>query len=165
VLGAPLAAGTKSKVVVAHGAGMNETALLRALDNAMRACFDVDTPVEAWRRVVKPGEVVGLKVNCLSGKGNSTHVVLVEALCHRLQEAEYPRRTSWYGTGSTRISKALGSGHQRIPTASVIWVTNAGLRERTRHARGSRQPAVPDAHRCLDAVINLPVSRTTASWA
>jgi len=92
VLGAPLAAGTKSKVVVAHGAGMNETALLRALDNAMRACFDVDTSVEAWRRVVKPGEVVGLKVNCLSGKGNSTHVVLVEALCHRLQEAGVPAK-------------------------------------------------------------------------
>jgi len=86
-LGAPLGAERKSKVVEAHGA------ILRALDNGMRACFNVDTPVEAWRRVVKPGEVVGLKVNCLAGKGISTHVALVEAICERLHEAGVPPKS------------------------------------------------------------------------
>lgn len=80
-LGAPLVAGQKSKVMVAHGA------VLHALDNGMRACFNVDTPLEAWRRVVKPGQMVGLKINCLAGRGISTHVTLVEAVCERLREA------------------------------------------------------------------------------
>lgn len=89
-LGAPLAADRKSRVVIALGATAGSTAILRALDNGMRACFNVDAPVEAWRRVVKPGEMVGLKVNCLAGKGISTRVALVEAVCERLREAGIP---------------------------------------------------------------------------
>ncbi|MCL6544938.1 MAG: DUF362 domain-containing protein [Bryobacteraceae bacterium] len=57
------------------------------LDRAMQAYFGTDNPVEAWRRVVKPGETVGLKVNCLAGKGGSTSVPLVELICERLQQA------------------------------------------------------------------------------
>jgi uncharacterized protein (DUF362 family) len=91
-LAAPLAAEAKSRVVIARGAGMGGAALSRALDNAMRAYFSVDTPLEAWRRVVKPGEVVGLKVNCLAGKGISTRVALVEAICERLQETGVPQK-------------------------------------------------------------------------
>jgi uncharacterized protein (DUF362 family) len=86
-LGAPLVAETKSKVVVARVTGPSGAALARLLDNAMCGYFSVDKPVEAWRRVVNPGEVVGLKVNCLAGRGISTRVALVEAVCERLQEA------------------------------------------------------------------------------
>lgn len=82
-----------SRVVIAHDSNLRpsgavDSARLAALlDRAMQAFFDVDKPVEAWRRVVRPGEVVGLKVNCLAGKGASTHPVLVEILCERLQQA------------------------------------------------------------------------------
>ena len=65
---APLAAEAKSKVVVARdaklragGAGVEAASLARLLDNAVRGYFNVDTPVEAWRRVARPGEVVGLR--------------------------------------------------------------------------------------------------------
>ena len=53
----------------------------------MQSFFGANTPVEAWRKIVRPGETVGLKVNCLSGKGNSTSVALVEAVAERLQQA------------------------------------------------------------------------------
>jgi len=43
-------------------------------------------------RIAKPGEVVGLKVNCLAGRGISTTVELVEAVCERLQEAGISQR-------------------------------------------------------------------------
>ncbi len=98
-LAAPLAAGAKSKVVIARdaklragGAGVETASLERLLDNAVRGYFNVDTPVEAWRRVARPGEVVGLKVNCLAGKGMSTRVALVEAICERLREAGVPAK-------------------------------------------------------------------------
>jgi len=56
------------------------------LDNALMALFDRDDPVSAWRLVVRPGERVGLKVNCLAGRG-STHVALVEHIAERLRQA------------------------------------------------------------------------------
>ncbi len=36
---------------------------------------------------MRPGETVGLKVNCLSGRGASTNPVLVDAVCERLRQA------------------------------------------------------------------------------
>jgi uncharacterized protein (DUF362 family) len=41
---------------------------------------------------VRPGEVVGLKVNCLSGRGAATNPVLVEAICEHLQQAGIPQK-------------------------------------------------------------------------
>jgi uncharacterized protein (DUF362 family) len=57
------------------------------LDRAMQSLFDVDHPAEPWKKFVRPGETVGLKVNALGGRGLSSNVQLVEAICERLQEA------------------------------------------------------------------------------
>jgi uncharacterized protein (DUF362 family) len=88
----------KSKVVVAHDGLLRGTAstpgslvdsgrMLGMLDRAMQALFDRVRPIEAWRMVVRPGELVGLKVNALGGRGISSNLQLVEAICERLQQA------------------------------------------------------------------------------
>lgn len=84
----------KSKVVIARdqllrGAGSNPESdrLVKMLDRSMQALYAADTPLDAWKRVVRPGEVIGLKVNTLAGRGISTSVLLVEAICERLREA------------------------------------------------------------------------------
>jgi len=84
----------KSKVVIARDPMLRNSAgnLLKLLDRAVQSFFDRNSPVEAWRRLVRPGEVVGLKVNCLAGKGASTSVPLVEAICERLQQAGIPAK-------------------------------------------------------------------------
>ncbi len=74
----------KSKVVIARD---GKAGVLNLLDRAMQSYFNRNTPAEAWRQVVRPGETVGLKVNCLAGKGGSTSVALVDAICERLQQA------------------------------------------------------------------------------
>ncbi len=86
--------GLKSKIVIAQDEqlqprefSLDPDRLLKLLDDAMMCYFDVDKPEKVWRKVVRPGEVVGLKVNCLSGRGNTTHVELVDAVCERLQQA------------------------------------------------------------------------------
>ena len=91
VQGAPAA---KSKVVIARdallrgtGSTVDSSRMLSLLDRAMQALFDRDHPAEAWRKLVRPGETVGLKVNTLGGRGISTNLQLVEAVCERLQEA------------------------------------------------------------------------------
>ena len=64
----------------------NARQIIAMLDKGMCGLYDCDNPVEAWQKVVKPGEVVGLKVNCLSGYG-STHTQLTDAIVEKLQEA------------------------------------------------------------------------------
>jgi len=89
-LAPPLAAQAKSRVVIARDpAGPIDSArLLGLLDRAVQSVFDADSPLAAWKMVARPGEVVGLKVNCLAGRGSaSTSPLLVEAVCERLQQA------------------------------------------------------------------------------
>lgn len=84
----------KSKVVIARdallrgtGASVDSHRMLGLLDRTMQTLFDRDNPVEPWKTLVRPGETVGLKVNALGGRGLSSNVQLVEAICERLQEA------------------------------------------------------------------------------
>ena len=90
----PAAAGAKSRVVVAHdellrgtGSTVDSQRMLALADRAMQALYDRDHPVDAWRKLVRPSDTVSLKVNTLGGRGISTNVHLVEAICERLQEA------------------------------------------------------------------------------
>jgi uncharacterized protein (DUF362 family) len=84
----------KSKVVIArdaslHGTGAqpDEKRVLDLLDRAIAAYTGRDHPVEAWKRIVPVDKVIGLKVNGLGGKGISSHLALVLAVCERLQQA------------------------------------------------------------------------------
>ena len=43
--------------------------------------------LHGWSRVVRPGERVAIKVNTLGGRGLSSNVELVDAICERLQGA------------------------------------------------------------------------------
>jgi uncharacterized protein (DUF362 family) len=85
---------SKSKVVIArdaalYGSGVNPEAarVEKLLDRAMQTFSDSSDPVAPWKKLFKPNEVVGLKVNTIAGPGLSTHVVLVEAICERLKQA------------------------------------------------------------------------------
>jgi uncharacterized protein (DUF362 family) len=89
--GAPPA---KSKVVIARddllrgtGSTVDSRRMLALLDRAMQTLFDRDHANEAWSRLVRPGDKVGVKVNALGGRGLSSNLQLVEAICERLQEA------------------------------------------------------------------------------
>ena len=84
----------KSKVVVArdpqlHGTGAqpDEKRVLALLDHSIAAYTGRQNPVESWKHIVGPSKVVGLKVNGLGGKGISTHLALIHAVCERLQQA------------------------------------------------------------------------------
>jgi len=84
----------KSRVVIARdatlrgvGTTVDSRRMLSLLDRAMQALLDCDNPSETWTKLVRPGEMVGLKVNALGGRGLSSNLQLVEAICERLQEA------------------------------------------------------------------------------
>ena len=94
--------GPKSKVVVARdpmlrgtGGSIDARRLEALLDRAMQSLSEPDRPAAeaekdamvAWRRIVRPGDTVGLKVNTLGGRGISTNIEMVSAVCERLQQA------------------------------------------------------------------------------
>jgi len=106
----------KSRVVIARdprlrpsGSALDSSRLLELLDRTLQASYDCDSALEAWKKVARPGEVVGLKVNCLAGRGNSTHPELVDAICARLQQAGIRDIVVW-----DRLNADLESARFRI---------------------------------------------------
>jgi uncharacterized protein (DUF362 family) len=83
-----------SKVVVArdpqlHGSDgqLDEKRVQALLDRAIHSYTGIERPAEAWKHIVPAGKTIGLKVNGLGGKGISSHLALVLAICERLQQA------------------------------------------------------------------------------
>lgn len=143
-----------SKVVVARGA----SGAAALLDKAMLACFDCDSPVEAWKRVVRPGEVVGLKVNCLAGRGASTSVALVEAVAERLQQAGVAARNIivWDRLAADLEHGGFRPGSRR---GGIRYIGNdeAGYEDELAAFGSAGSLLARTLTRTCDAVINLPV--------
>jgi len=159
------AAPEKSKVVIARdpalrpaGGSPDSARVLKLLDRAMQSFYGADSPLDAWKKVVRPGEVVGLKVNCLSGKGAATNPVLVEAICERLQQAGISPKdiVIW-----DRLNSDLESAGFRVATRNdrirTIGNDTAGY-DMDLAVYGSAGSLLSKTltHTC-DAVINLPV--------
>ena len=92
----------RSRVVIARdakirtaGTNFDSNRLAQLLDHALQSCFNCDSPIEAWKKVVRPNEVVGLKVNCLGGRGNATHPELVDVIVERLRQAGITEIVIW----------------------------------------------------------------------
>ena len=149
------AAAGKSRVVIARNPNPR---LPDLLDRAVQSYFNCDTPSEAWRKVVKPGDTVGLKVNCLSGKGNSTRVALVEGICERLQQAGVKPENIiiW-----DRLSEDLESGgfHPSARSGRIRYMGNdvLGYESELSVFGGAGSRLAKTLTQLCDAVINLPV--------
>jgi uncharacterized protein (DUF362 family) len=82
----------KSRIAISKSKNLQKTKnsvdsdlLLTLIDDCICGVFDKDNALEAWKEIVSLHEVIGLKVNCLSGKG-STHPELVEGISERLKQ-------------------------------------------------------------------------------
>lgn len=64
----------------------------RLLNSAIENFFEVSKPENAWRQLFTKTDVVGIKVNCLAGRGLSTNYELVEAIIEGLRMAGVPDR-------------------------------------------------------------------------
>jgi uncharacterized protein (DUF362 family) len=157
----PPQAPARARVAVARDARKPDSASLLALvDRAVQAVANRDSAREAWRAIVRPGETIGLKVNCLAGRGPgaSTTPALVEAICERLQQAGVPARSIIV---FDRLSEDLESAGFRIQERSSgirVQGNDAWGYEADLMVYGSAASLVSKAlTRVCDAVINLPV--------
>ena len=158
------AAPEKSKVVIARdpnlraGASPDPSRVLKLLDRAVQSFYACDSPLDAWKKVVRPGEVVGLKVNCLSGRGAATNPVLVEAICERLQQAGIAQKdiVIW-----DRLNSDLESAGYRVAARKdrirCVGNDTAGY-DGELAVHGSAGSLLSNTlTRTCDTVINLPV--------
>jgi len=94
------AEGGKSRVVAAssrkvfgQGRSLKQDAVQELVDAAVCALAGEKTPAAAWRRFVRPNDVVGIKASCLAGQRLSTRLEVVRAIARGLIAAEVrPRR-------------------------------------------------------------------------
>ncbi|MDZ7330514.1 MAG: DUF362 domain-containing protein [candidate division KSB1 bacterium] len=64
----------------------------KLLDGALQQLLQVDKTEQAWQRLFKKDDIVGIKINCLAGKGISTHSELVDAIISGLTSAGVSER-------------------------------------------------------------------------
>jgi uncharacterized protein (DUF362 family) len=153
----------KSRVVITRdpmlrgsGSSLDSDRLLKLLDQAVVSFYECDSPQEAWKKVARPGECVGLKVNCLAGRGASTTVMLVEVVIERLQQAGITNIVVWDRLNSDLESAGFRIGSVR-PGVQFIGNDTAGY-ENQLSIHGSVGSLLSRTlTRTCDAVISLPV--------
>jgi len=137
---------------------MDSDRLSKMLDRSMQSVYGTDTPLAAWKKVVRPGEVIGLKVNGLSGVGMTTSVVLVESICERLGEARIaPKNIVIWDRLNTDLESAgfrINSRQDRIRT---IGNDTLGYEDELAIFGGVGSRLAKTLTQVCDAVINLPV--------
>jgi len=157
----------KSKVVVArdaalHSAGghLDEKRVADLLDRAIATYTGRDKPVEAWKRIVPVGKVIGLKVNGLGGKPIATHLALTLAICERLQQAGVkPSEIVVWECRRSDLERAgytISTDHNRIRCIGTD-MDSFGYEEKPAAFGSVRVNFTKILTRECDFVINLPV--------
>ncbi|MEE4310611.1 MAG: DUF362 domain-containing protein [candidate division KSB1 bacterium] len=65
---------------------LNSDAVYSLLNRAMENFFETSSAQRIWGRLFKPADTVGIKINCLAGKGISTSHEVVDAIIENLLE-------------------------------------------------------------------------------
>jgi uncharacterized protein (DUF362 family) len=157
----------KSKVVVARDAALRSAEghldkkhVADLLDRAIATYTGRDNPVEAWKRIVPVGKVIGLKINGLGGKPIATHLALTLAVCERLQQAGVkPGEIVVWESNSSDLERAgytINTDRSRIRCISTN-MTGYGYEEQPAAFGSVRVNFTKILTRECDFVINLPV--------
>jgi len=88
----PVVASCRKEGLLNARGEMDPGKLDAVLGGALARAVGEETPVEVMRRLFRPADVVGIKMNCIAGRGLSPSPPLVARLCDWLQEAGVPAR-------------------------------------------------------------------------
>ena len=88
----PVVYRARREKILPSGGKPDPALLAGALGAAVAGAGGERAPAAAMRRLFRPSDVVGIKVNCIAGKGLSPRPELVDRLVRWLQEAGVPAR-------------------------------------------------------------------------
>jgi uncharacterized protein (DUF362 family) len=156
---------SKSRVVVARDAALRTPGpapdpkrVAALLDRAMQSWYHTADAVSPWKEIVKPGQVVGLKVNTIAGKGLSTHVALVAAIVERLKQAGVKPENIIIWDRTSRELEAAGFKTGTDSSGARCYGTDTVGYEDAEESFGAvRTQLSKILTRQCDLVINLPV--------
>ncbi len=153
--GVPPAAARSRVIVAREPRGVDSARLLALLDRSLQAVYGRDNALDAWRLLARPQDTVGLKINCLAGRGASTSALLVEAISERLQQIGVRKILVFDRLDSDLESAGFAPGSRR----GVRFAGNDKLGyEDDLSVFGSAGSRIAKAMASLcDVVINLPV--------
>jgi uncharacterized protein (DUF362 family) len=72
---------------VRNGSGLNSDILEQLLNQGLSQLYQTKNPQQIWDNLFSKKDVVGIKVNCLSGEKASSHKLLVEIIIERLKKS------------------------------------------------------------------------------
>ncbi len=156
---------TRARVAISHdallrdaGGKVDSRRVVALLDHAMQSLFGADEPMRPWTMIVRQGQMVGVKVNTLGGRGISSNVSLVEAICERLQGAGVrPQQIVIWDRDSAELERAgfrIRTGGNQV---QCFGTDRAGYEDQlvTWGSVGSKLSKIL-TQRC-DVLINVPV--------
>ncbi len=156
----------KSKVVIVRDAKLctpgpspDAKRVAAMLDHAMESYFDTRDPVAPWKRLVHPGQVVGLKLNCL-GRQLSPSVALVAAICERLQQAGIKAGDIIVWDRSSRDLQAAGYKLTTAPGNVRFFASDTAGYEETSVSYGAVKTRLSKILTQCDVVINMPILKS-----
>jgi uncharacterized protein (DUF362 family) len=82
--------------------------LQRMVNRSVAALTGIDDPDEAWHSLFAPSDVVGIKVNCLAGRGISTNPDLANAIAACLHDIGIPAERIIVWDRSNRDLRSAG---------------------------------------------------------
>ncbi len=145
----------RSRVVIAR----DRSGGAALLDRAVQAFYNRDSALEAWKQVARPGEVIGIKVNCLAGRGTaSTSPALVDAITDRLRQAGVAAKDIIVFDRLTEDLESAGFRISDRPGRARIAGNDAFGYEDELAVYGSAGSLLSKAlTRVCDGIINVPV--------
>jgi uncharacterized protein (DUF362 family) len=114
-----VAVGRRAGLVTAAGA-IEPNLLEQALGAAVARAAGEPTPVAAFRRLFRPTDVVGIKVNCLGGRGVSTRPEVALRLAAYLRAAGVPADRIYVWDRTDRELRGAGYVVSRGPGVRVF---------------------------------------------
>jgi uncharacterized protein (DUF362 family) len=141
------------------GGGVNAGEVKRLLDDAILAATGKPDAASAWGGMFWKREVVGIKVNCLAGRGLSTHPELVAAIVEGLAGAGVSRENIIVWDRSERELADAGFSREAVAGARVLGTDSrgAGYEGEIEFSGEVGSCFSKILSRMCDAIINVPV--------
>jgi uncharacterized protein (DUF362 family) len=157
----------KSKVVIVRdpklrtpGPSPDEKRVAALLDHAMQTYFNTQNPVQPWKQLVRPGQVVSLKLNAMGGRAIAPSVALVAAICERLQQAGIKAGDIIVWDRGSRDLEMAGFKLSSAPGAVRFFGSDTAGYETAAVNYGSVTTRLAKIFTQSDVVLNLPVLKS-----
>lgn len=75
---------------VRKGLSFDQDIIDKMIDNGIANLYQSDQPKDVWKKLFSKKDIIGIKVNCLSGENASSHKIIVKTIIEKLRRSGIP---------------------------------------------------------------------------